>query len=139
MPEHLLDRHQVHTALIVVSGASPPQRVRAEPVPGRGAFQLQQVAQPVTDRATVQPPAGLISEQHRRVREPRPHIAQEPLQQHVQAIEHRHPPRPRPRRPGSLAEPHMQLAERPPAEMQIRAVEHRRLIGAQPSVIQSPE
>jgi hypothetical protein len=87
----------------------------------------------------VQPPAGLIGEQHQRVLEPRADVAQEPLKQHVQAIEHRHPPRPRLRRPGTLAEPHMNLAERAAAEIQVRPVEHRGLIGAQPGVIQGPE
>src|ERR1035441_8967260 len=33
----------------------------------------------------------------------------------VQAIQHRHPPRPRAGRPGSFAEPDMQLAKRAPA------------------------
>ena len=139
MTEHLLDRHQVHAPLVVMSGARPPQRMRAEPVCGIGALEFQQVPQPVADRATVQPPAGLISEQHRRVREPGPHVAQEPLQQHVQPVKHRHPPRPRARRPRRLAEPHMQLAERAAAEMQVRPVEHRRLVSAQPRVIQGAE
>ncbi len=139
MTEHLLDRHQVHAALVVVGGARPPQRVRAEPAGGLSAFQLEQIPQPVADRAAMQPPAGLIGEQHRRVREPRADIALEPLKQHVQAIEHRHPPRPRPRRPGAFPEPHVHLAERAAAVMQVGPVKHRGLIGAQPGVIQGPE
>jgi hypothetical protein len=113
--------------------------MRAEPVLSSRALELEQAAQPVADRAPVQPPAGLIGEQHRRIREPGPHVPQEPLQQHVQAIEHWHPPRPRSRGPRALAEPHVQLAERAAPELQVCDVEHGRLVGAQPGVIQGPE
>jgi hypothetical protein len=54
MAQQLLDRDKINTALLVVGGASPPQRMRAEPDDRRPAFQLHQVTQPVPDRASVQ-------------------------------------------------------------------------------------
>jgi hypothetical protein len=138
MPEHLLDRDQVHAPLIVVGGARKAQRVRGEPVGGRTAFQLKQVTQPVADRAPVQPAAALIAKQRRRSRKPGTHIIGEPAQDQVQPVQHRHPPRPRPRGLGALAEPHVDLAERPPPEMQIPQLQRRRLLRPQARVIQRP-
>jgi hypothetical protein len=54
MAQQLLDRDKINTALLVVGGASPPQRMRAEPDDRWPAFQLHQVTQPVPDRASVQ-------------------------------------------------------------------------------------
>ena len=124
-----------------------PERVRAEsaqfavPAPGLGrrAFQFQQARQPVADGAAVDPPAALIAEQGRPVTHPRADLIQIPVQDQVEPVEHRHPPRPRAGSLGALAEPHMQLPERPAAEMNIRPVQHRCLISAQPGQIQGPE
>ena len=83
--------------------------------------------------------AGLVGEQHRRVRELRAHIGQEPAQQNVQPVQHRHPPRPGTGHVGGLAELHVQLAERPTPEMHVRNLQQRRLFRPQASVIQGPE
>ena len=147
MAEHLLDRDQVHAPLIVTSGAGVPERVRAEPGPlplpadgpCRGVFELEQAGQPVADRAAVDPATALVTEQGPPIAHPRADLIQVPAQDQVQAVQHRHPPRPRPGGLGTLAEPHMQLPERPAAEMDIRPVQHGRLIGAQPGQIQGPE
>ena len=96
------------------------QRVRGEPVGGRAALQVEQVTQPVADRAPVHPAAALVAEQRRRSREPGAHVVGEPAQDQVQPVQHRHPPRPRPRGLGALAEPDVDLAERAPPEMQVR-------------------
>ena len=85
------------------------------------------------------PPAALIAEQGRPVTHPRADLIQIPVQDQVEPVEHRHPPRPRAGSLGALAEPHMQLPERPAAEMNIRPVQHRCLISAQPGQIQGPE
>ena len=83
----------------------------------------------------MQAAAGFIGEQHRRVREPAAHVVKEPAQHQVQAVQHRYPPRPWPRGAGALTEPDMQLAERTPAEVHVRAVQQSRLLRPQPSVI----
>ena len=147
MTEHLLDRHQVHAPLIIAGGAGVPQRVRAEPAQparlapghGRSLLQLQQAGQPVADRAAVDPAAALVTEQRRPVPHPRADLIEVPAQDQVQPVQHRHPPRPRPGGLSALAEPHVQLAERAAAEMDIRPVQHRRLISSQPGQIQRPE
>ena len=57
MPEHLLDRNQVHSPLVVVGGARPAQGVRTEPIDTGLSFQLHQMPEPVADRARRQLPA----------------------------------------------------------------------------------
>ena len=138
MPEHLLDRDQVDPALVVVGRAGPPHRVRAEPAGLCRAFELQQVSQPVTDAAPVQPPARLVGEQRQPGGQPRPHVIQIPAQDQVKTVQHRHPAGPRPRSPGRLPEPHMDLAERAAVKMQVGGIERDRLLGPQTSVIQRP-
>ena len=61
------------------------------------------------------------------------------MQDQVQPVEHRHPPRPRPGGVGALAEPDVQFPERAAAEVHIGAVQQRRLVRAQAGVIQRPE
>src|SRR6266516_2758660 len=149
VPEHLLDRDEVDAALVVPGGAGAPQRVRAEPHPpgltvavvgpGRGLFQVEQAGQPVADRAAVDPAAAFVAEQRRAVAEPGADLIQIPPQDQVQAIQHRHPPRPRTGCPRSLAEPDMQLAERAPAKMHVGPVHGGGLLRAQPAQIQGPE
>jgi hypothetical protein len=104
MPEHLLDRDQVDATFVVPGGARMPQRMRAEPhpaglaavaSPGGGLFEIEQAGQPVADSAAVEPAAALVAEQRRAVTEPGTDLLQIPHQDQVQAIEHRHPPRPR--------------------------------------------
>ena len=68
VPPNLLDRNQIHATLIVVGRSRTSQRVRTEPLRTRAPFELHQISQPVTDRSTMQRPAGLVDEQHRRVR-----------------------------------------------------------------------
>jgi len=63
--------------------------------------------------------AGLVGKQHLRIRELRTDIGEKPPQHQVQAIEHRHPSRARSGCVSSLAEPHMQLAERAAPEMDV--------------------
>jgi hypothetical protein len=147
MTEHLLDRDEINAALVIPGGAGMPQRVRAEPHPAKltAAFasssllQVEQAGQPVADRAAVDPAAALVAEQRRAVTEPGTDLLQIPPQDQVQAVQHRHPPRPRARCPGTLAEPDMQLAERPPAEVHVGPVQRSGLLRPQPSQIQRPE
>ena len=138
MPQKLLDGNKIHSSLVVVGRAGPPQGMRAEPLGHRAALQLHQIPQPVADRSPVQRTTGLVGEQHRRVRELRTNIG-EPAQHQVQPVDHRHPPRPRPRRMRCLAEPHMQLAERTPPEMNVGDLQQCSLLRPQPAVIQRPE
>src|SRR5690348_16177718 len=99
--------------------------MRAEPDPvrltaaiGGSPLQVEQAGQAVAVRAAVDPAAALVAEQRRAVTEPGTDLLQIPQAQ-VQAIQHRYPPRPRARCPGTLAEPDMQLAERPPVEVHV--------------------
>src|SRR6266571_8877458 len=103
MPEHLLDRDQVHAALVVVGRAGPPQRMRGEPVTGGPALEFHQVPEPVADRPGRQLPSGLVTEQRGRAGEPAMNDNEEPAQLQVQAVQHRHPPRPGPGRARRLA------------------------------------
>ena len=114
------------------------KRVRREPAGGRAALQVEQMTQPVADRAPVHPAPALIAEQRRRSREPGAHVIGEPAQDQVQPVQHRHPPWPRPRRLGALAEPDMDLAERAPAEVQVPQLQRCRLLRPQARVIQRP-
>src|ERR1035441_2652891 len=127
VPEHLLDRDEVDATLVIPGGAGAPHRVRADPPPpgfavvavspGCGLFQVEQAGQPVADCAAVDSAAAFVAEQRRALTEPGTDLIEIPPQDQVQAIQHRHPPRPRAGRPGSFAEPDMQLAKRAPAEM----------------------
>ena len=146
MPEHLLDRDEINATLVIPGGAGVPQRVRAEPYPARftaaiggSLLQVEQAGQAVADRAAVDPAAALVAEQRRAVTEPGTDFLQIPPQDQVQAIQHRHPPRPRAGCPGTLAEPDMQLAERPPAEVHVGPVQRSGLLRPQPGQIQRPE
>ena len=84
-------------------------------------------------------PAALITEQGLRIAQPGTHIINEPAQDQIEMIQHRHPPGPRPRPPGTLAETDMNLAKRPPPEMQIGQLQRSCLIGTQATVIQRPK
>src|SRR6266702_892956 len=120
--EQLLDGDQVHAALIEPGGAGMPQRVRAEPLAGLAALQLQQVPQPVADAAGVHPAAALVAKQRlagRAAGKPWTHVVQIPAQHQVQVVQHRHPAGPGPRALGSLAVAHMQLAEWSPVEVHV--------------------
>ena len=64
----------------------------------------------------------------------RPDIVEIPAQHQVELIQHRHPPRSRARPASALAEPNVDLAERPPIKMQIGPLQRRRLISTQPAV-----
>ncbi|SFK55466.1 hypothetical protein SAMN05216275_12852 [Streptosporangium canum] len=110
--------------------------MRAEPLDGRAALQLHQIAQPVADRSWMQAAAGLVGEQHRRVGELAAYIVQEPAQHQVQVVEHRHPAGPGPGGAGAFAEADMELAERAPAEVHIGLIQQRAFLRAQTGVIQ---
>ena len=143
MPEHLLDRDEINATLVIPGGAGVPQRVRAEPDPaglaaafGGSLLQVEQAGQPVADPAPLDPAAALVAEQRPAVTEPGTDLLQIPPQDQVQAIQHRYPPRPRARCPGTLAEPDMQLAERAPAEVHVGPVQRSGLLRTQPGQIQ---
>ena len=100
------------------------------------ALEFHQVPEPVADRPGGQLPAGLVAEQRSRAGEPAMNVIEEPAQLQVQAVQHRHPPRPGPRRARRLAEPHMQLPERAAAEVNVRDVQQDGLLAADPGVIE---
>jgi hypothetical protein len=137
MPEHLLDRDEIDTALVVAGRAGVAQRVRAEPDQLRFSlsfraeglsFEVQEVGEPVADRAPVDPPAALIAEQRRAFAQTWSDLLQIPAQDQVEPVEHRHPPRSRARGLGSLAETHVDLPERATAEVHVGAVQGRGLL-----------
>ena len=86
----------------------------------------------------MQPPAVRIGEGRRPGRQPGPHILQVPAQDQVKLVQHRDPPRPRPRPLGRLAEPHVDLAERPAVKVQVGDIQRDGFLGPQPGVIQRP-
>ena len=131
MTEKLLYSHKIDAAFVVMGCACPPQSVRTEPLRLRAPLDVHQVPQPIPDRSRGHPPTGLVTKQHLRDREPAADIVEEPAQHQIHTVEHRHPARTRSGCLGALAEPHMQLPERPPPEMHVRPVEHHRLLGAQ--------
>jgi len=134
--EHLLDGDEIDAALVIVGRAGVAQPVRTEPFLARCAFELEQIAQPVADRATVDRSAALVAEQCCRVTQPGADVIDEPAQDQIDLIKHRHPPRPRARPSRSLAEADMDLAERPPAEVDIAPIQRGGLLGPQPRQIQ---
>lgn len=139
MTQKLLDGDKIHAAFVVVGRAGPPHPMRAEPIGDLAELQVLQITQPVADRSSVQRPAALIAKQHRRLGQLRPHIAQIPAQDQIQAVQHRHPPRPRPRRSGAFAEADVHLPERATSKVDVGDVEQRCFLRAQPDVIRRAE
>ena len=133
-------------AVPVLAGVA--QRVRAEPdqprwswagLPAGGHLQVQEVGQPVADRAPADPPSALVAEQRRALAQPRGDLRQVPPQNQVQAVEHRDPPGPRARGLGSLAEVDVDLAERSAPEVHVSPIEGRTLPGPQPRQVERAE
>ena len=102
-------------------------------------FEVEQVGEPVADRAPVDPPAALVAEQRRALAQTWGDLLEIPAQDQVEPVEHRHPPRSRARGLGSLAEPHVDLPERAAAEVHVGAVQRRGLLRAQASEVEGAE
>jgi hypothetical protein len=132
MSEHLLDRDEIDTALVVAGRAGVAQRVRAEPdqltfplpfLTAGLSFEVEQVGEPVADRAPVDPSAALVAEQRGALAQTWGDLLEIPAQDQFEPVEHRHPPRSRARCLGSLAETHVDLPEGAAAEVHVGAVQ----------------
>ena len=124
MAEQLLDRGQADALAIQPGRARVPQHVWGEPgdravqVPGGG------LAQRRGERVAADRAAALGREQDRAgqlpvIGELAADLSDPPDQQRARITEHRHHPLPRPRPARALAQPHVDLAERPVLEVQV--------------------
>ena len=137
--EHLLDGHEIDTSLVVVGGTGMAQTMRAEAFVRRCGLELEQVAKPVADRAPMDRTATLVAEQCLRRSEARTHVVDEPVQDQVELVEHRHPARAWPRSSRGLPEADVDLAERAPSEVQVGKLQRGGFVSSQTTVIERAE